>query len=169
MNIIYIKSKIIADHNCCTDIIISKYTLFPTITFPKKFEKAKNKNLLEMKKKILLQQRFLQSSTRFATRDFFVYSTCKLKALLYEITGRRWSPYIKNFSKEPKKSSLLTKLVEEGLRRGTTNYFVYTFLTVLENINISQAFSHRSSTSFDKSGNPGFPLQKISIVYSFHF
>ena len=113
-----------------------------------------------MKKKILLQQQFLQSSTRFATRDFFVYSTCKLKALLYEITSKRWSPYIKNFSKELRKSSLLTKLVEEGLRRGTTNYFVYTFLSVLKNINISQAFSHWSSTSFDKSGESRFPPTK---------
>jgi hypothetical protein len=44
-------------------------------------------------------------------RDSFIYSTRKLKAILYKITGRR-SPYIKNFSEE---ISSLTKFFKEGL------------------------------------------------------
>ena len=98
-----------------------------------------------MMKKTFLQQQFLQRLTRFIllSRDSFAYLACKLKVKLYKITSKRWSPYIKNFSKELLgQSSLLTKLVKEGLkRRGTTKYFVYTLLKVLENNNISQAFS----------------------------
>src|SRR5205085_1282605 len=117
-----------------------------------------------MMKKTLLQQQFLQRSTRviLLSRDSFAYSVCKLKAILYKITGKRWSPYIKNFSKELLgQSSLLTKLLKEGLRRrGTTKYFVYTLLKVLENNYISQAFSRWPSTRIDKSREFRFPPTK---------
>ena len=115
-------------------------------------------------KKTLLQQWFLQKSTRviLLSRDSFAYSACKLKVILYKITSRRQSPYIKNFSKELLgQSSLLMKVVKEGLRRKrTTKYFVYILLKVLENNYISQAFSCWPSTHIDKSGEFRFSPTK---------
>ena len=117
-----------------------------------------------MMKKTLLQQQFLQRLTRFILlpRDSFAYSACKLKIILYKITGKRQSPYIKNFSKELLgQSSLLIKLVKESLRRRRiTKYFVYTLLKVLENNYISQAFFRQPSTRIDKSGEFRFPPTK---------
>src|SRR5437868_14924389 len=125
-----------------------------------------------MMKKTLLQQRFLQRSTRviLLSRDSFAYSACKLKVILYKITGGRWSPYIKNFSKELLgQSSLLTKVVKGLRRRKTTKYFVYTLLKVLENNYILQAFSCRPSTLIDKSGKFRFPLTKDRHCLSYPF
>ena len=116
--------------------------LFPMILFFQKIRKSKKQKFCwSMMKKTLLQQWFLQRSTRviLLSKDSFAYSACKLKAILYKIISRKWSPYIKNFSKELLgQSSLLMKLVKEGLRRRrTTKYFVYTLLKVLENNHIS--------------------------------